>query len=108
MFGYFPFLSIKTSAVLEPRTGRFRGFAGFEYKAKDFKMCPRGQRRPQRPHLLTIVTYCTLKKKRMYEIRGPAFEIGYYLNNPEYFSEHVIESFVQKFLTVLEISSKIR
>ena len=24
---------------------------------------------------------------------GPAFEIGYYLNNPEYFSEHVILEF---------------
>ena len=41
-------------------------------------------------------------------LKEASFEIGYYLNNPEYFSEHVIESSVQKFLTVLEISSKIR
>ena len=40
----------KESAVLEPRTGYFREFVGFEAKtkdlafeakAKDFKMCPR-------------------------------------------------------------------
>ena len=31
----------KNSAVLEPRTGQFRGLAGFEAKAKDFKLCPR-------------------------------------------------------------------
>ena len=29
----------------EPRTGHFQGLVGFE--AKDFKMCPRGQGRPQ-------------------------------------------------------------
>ena len=32
----------KNSAVLEPRAGHFRGLAGFEVKAKDFKLCPRG------------------------------------------------------------------
>ena len=44
----------KTSAVLEPRTGQFsRTLAsrprtwGFQAKAKDFKMCPRGRPRGQ-------------------------------------------------------------
>ena len=32
----------KNSAVLEPRTGHFRGLAGFEGKAKDSKLCPWG------------------------------------------------------------------
>ena len=32
----------KNSAVLEPRTGQFSSTWGFEAKAKDFKMCPRG------------------------------------------------------------------
>ena len=32
----------KNSAVLEPRTGQFSRTWGFEAKAKDFKMCPRG------------------------------------------------------------------
>ena len=50
----------KNSAVLEPRTGQFSrtwGFEAkakdltFEAKAKDFKMCPRGQGRPQGLHL---------------------------------------------------------
>ena len=36
-FGPFS-TSQKNSAVLEPRTGLFRGLAGFE--AKDFKLCP--------------------------------------------------------------------
>ena len=39
------FNNSKNRAVLEPRTGHFRGLAGFE--AKDFKLCPRGQGRPQ-------------------------------------------------------------
>ena len=30
----------KINPVLEPKTGSFRGLVGF--KAKDFKMCPRG------------------------------------------------------------------
>ena len=43
----------KNSAVLEPRTGRFSRTWGFETKAKakDFKMCPRGQGRLQGLHL---------------------------------------------------------
>ena len=41
----------KTSAVLEPRTGQFSRTWGFEAKAKDFKMCPRGQGRPRGLHL---------------------------------------------------------
>ena len=32
----------KNRAVLEPMTQHFRGFVGFEAKAKDFKMCIRG------------------------------------------------------------------
>ena len=40
----------KNSAVLEPRTGQFLRTWGFEAKAKDFKMCPRGQGRPRRLH----------------------------------------------------------
>ena len=62
MFGYFPFNQSKNNAVLEPRKGHFRGLVGFEAKAKDlsfeaktkakdFKMCPRGQKRPRGPHL---------------------------------------------------------
>ena len=39
-YGPDPFLTIKKSAVLEPRTGHFQGLVGF----KDFKMCPRGLR----------------------------------------------------------------
>ena len=37
----------KNSAVLEPRTGQFSRTWGFEAKAKDFKMCPRGRPRDQ-------------------------------------------------------------
>ena len=45
--GHGPFLTKQKSAVLEPRTGRFRALVSFEAKdltflAKDFKMCPRG------------------------------------------------------------------
>ena len=45
------FQQLKNSAVLEPRTGHFRGFTVFEAKSKDltfdamatdFKLCPRG------------------------------------------------------------------
>ena len=32
----------KSSAVLGQGQGNFRRFVGFETKAKDFKMCPRG------------------------------------------------------------------
>ena len=50
----FLFNESKNNAVLDPRTGHFRGLVGFEakdltfeakdlsFKAKDFKMCPRG------------------------------------------------------------------
>ena len=52
----------KNSAVLEPRTGQFSRTWGLEAKAKDltfeakakakdFKMCPRGQGRPRGLHL---------------------------------------------------------
>ena len=53
------FNNSKTSAVLEPRTGQFSRTWGleakakdltFEAKAKDFKMCPRGQGRPRGLH----------------------------------------------------------
>ena len=37
----------KISAVLEPRTRQFLRTWGFEAKAKDFKMCPRGRPRGQ-------------------------------------------------------------
>ena len=47
MFGYFPFNQSKNNAVLEPKTEHFRGLVGLETKAKDFKMCPRGQLRSQ-------------------------------------------------------------
>ena len=60
MLGYFPFNLSKNNAVLEPRTGHFRGFEGYRgrgqdrltpAKAKDFKMCPRGQGRLREVHL---------------------------------------------------------
>ena len=35
MLGYFPFNQSKNNAVLEPKTGHFRGLVGFEAKAKD-------------------------------------------------------------------------
>ena len=37
------FQQVKNNTVLEPRTGFFRVFAGFEAKVKNFKLCPRGQ-----------------------------------------------------------------
>ena len=43
----FLFNHSKNNAVLEPRTGYFRGLKGFE--AKDLKVCPRG-----RPRILAI------------------------------------------------------
>ena len=55
------FNSLKNSAVLEPRTGQFSRTWGleakdltFEAKAKDFKMCPRGQGRPRGLHLCLL------------------------------------------------------
>ena len=59
MFGYFPLQPIKNNAVLEPRTGHFRGVVGFEAKAKDFKMCPRGHERPRGLHLCLMVVMKT-------------------------------------------------
>ena len=52
-FWRFPtkFQRFKDSTVLELRTGQFSRTWGFETKAKDFKMCPRGQGRPRRLHL---------------------------------------------------------
>ena len=44
----------KNSAVLGPRTGQFSRTWGFEAKAKDFKMCPRGQGRPRGLHLWSV------------------------------------------------------
>ena len=41
------FKGSKTSAVLEPKTRQFSRTWGFEAKAKDFKMCPRGRPRSQ-------------------------------------------------------------
>ena len=60
-FWRFPtkFQRFKNSAVLEPRTGQFSRTCGFETKAKDFKMCPRGQERLRGPHLwFGIVFFC--------------------------------------------------
>ena len=37
----------KNCAVLEPMTGQFSRTSGFEAKAKDFKICPRGRPRGQ-------------------------------------------------------------
>ena len=44
-FWRFPtkFKRFKNSAVLERRTDQFSRTYGFEAKAKDFKMCPRGR-----------------------------------------------------------------
>ena len=49
----FFFNQSKHNAVLKPRTGNFRGLAGFEAKAKDLKLWPRG--RPRRLHQLWFV-----------------------------------------------------
>ena len=45
------FSNSKNTAVLEPRTGQFSRTWGLEAKAKDFKICPRGQGRPRGLHL---------------------------------------------------------
>ena len=72
----------KNSAVLEPRTGQFSRTWGleakakdltFEAKAKDFKMCPRGQGRPRGLHLCLFASsfededknYTQAKKKEL-------------------------------------------
>ena len=52
----FLFNQSKNYANLEPRTKHFRGLLGFEAKAKDFKMCPQGQGRPQGLHLCYLTT----------------------------------------------------
>ena len=58
LFGFLFFNQSKSNAVLEPRTGNFRGLASleakdlsFEVKAKDIKVCPRGQGRSRELHL---------------------------------------------------------
>ena len=45
------FSNSKNTAVLEPRAGQFSRTWGLEAKAKDFKICPRGQGRPRGLHL---------------------------------------------------------
>ena len=65
----------KNSAVLEPRTGQFSRTLGleakaknltFEAKAKDFKMCPRGQRRPRGLHLCKIlINQCYFRRTKI-------------------------------------------
>ena len=42
---FFLFNQSKNNAVLEPRTGHFRGLVDFEAKAKDLKLYSRGQGR---------------------------------------------------------------
>ena len=54
----FVYNQSKNNSVLEPRTGHFRGLVGFEAKAKDLKMCPRGQGCPQGLHLSWKVLKC--------------------------------------------------
>ena len=61
MFGYFPFNQSKNNVFLEPKIGHFQGLVGFqakklgfEAKAKDFKMCPRGQGRLRGLHRCTF------------------------------------------------------
>ena len=58
------FNNSKNTAVLEPRTGQFLRTWGleakdltFEAKAKDFKICPRGQGRPRGLHLCKLGCY---------------------------------------------------
>ena len=60
----FLFNQTKDNAVLKPRTGHFWGLEGFEAnakdlsfeaKAKDFKKCPRGQRRYLGLHLCSVL-----------------------------------------------------
>ena len=72
-FWRFPtkFQRFKNSAVLEPRTGQFSRTYGLETsrprprtlkcvleaKAKDFRMCPRGQGRPLGLHLCLLAKF---------------------------------------------------
>ena len=57
--GFWCFLTkfqrFKSSVVLEPRTRQFSRTGGLEAKAKDFKMCPRGQGRPRGFHLCHLL-----------------------------------------------------
>ena len=59
----------KNNAVLEPRTGQFSRTWGLEakakdltFEAKDFKMCPRGQKGPRGLHLC-LVMFCSARKR---------------------------------------------
>ena len=61
LFGYFLFDQSKNIAVLKPRAGYLRSLLffkakdlSFQAKAKDFKMCPRGQEPPRRLHLWSV------------------------------------------------------
>ena len=58
-FWRFPtkFQRFKNSAVLKPRTRQFSRTWGFEAKAKDFKMCPRGQEHPWGLHLWMLLSH---------------------------------------------------
>ena len=78
LFGYFVFNQSKNNAVLEPGIGHFLVFVGFETKAKDFKMCPRGQARHRGLHL-----WLSLKIIKIYNFRGPdvVFEIEHLWNS---------------------------
>ena len=59
----------KNSAVLEPRTGQFSRTWGLEAKAKDFKMCPRGQGRPRGLHLWLIQYSITIFTNLLFFVR---------------------------------------
>ena len=67
-FVTFLFNQSKNNAVLEPRTGHFRGLVGFEAKAKEcmkmkLKMYPRGRPRDQgRPRGLHICYSVVMKR----------------------------------------------
>ena len=65
----FLFTQSKNNPVLELRTGHFRGLGGFEAKAKDLKMCSRGQGRPRGLHLCNR----WLRLLTMYLFRLPTF-----------------------------------
>ena len=68
----------KNSAVNEPWTGHFGGLAGFETKAKDFKLCPRGQGRPRGLHLCCVcekVADPWFRSWSMYDLLPPATEL---------------------------------
>ena len=71
VFWRFPtkFQRFKNSAVLEMRTGQFSRAWGFEAKAKDFKMCPRDQGRPQGLHFWLLTTL-PFDKKWLLFVKG--------------------------------------